>query len=440
MSGLSLGSSLLPERDTNIHVCVRVRPILPTDAAAAADPHPHQQRRGRRRPLAPGAETGGGGGGGGGTPPRGTGGAVGNFARTTESSPGGGWTKALPALHPAWEVVASEASADADAAVGGGISWRAAEEDLLEEEEEADGFLEDTLRQHPGTNPDPARRTAYTFDRVCGPSTRNEQLYTDSVADVVRASLEGYHGSVFAYGQTSTGKTHTMTGTADDPGIVPLAVRDCFRFIRSQSGAEAGWEDREYLLRVSYMEIYNEQIHDLLAPAPVTRGGRRGGPGVMGPPTSSSSAAVDSTAIRIFESKTEGVVVRGVKEEVVTGPDQVFELLAAGEARRRTGSTALNRGSSRSHSIFRLIIESRLRGGRGRLWSSSLPNPATGKRRRRRETIRRTMNPRVSVDTRARTYTRTPARPHPHKRARVRTPIHIHTHAQQTHGAGNEQY
>ena len=72
--------------------------------------------------------------------------------------------------------------------------------------------------------------------------------------------MEGYHGSVFAYGQTSTGKTHTMQGTGSSPGVVPLAVNDCFEYISS-------CEDREFLLRVSYMEIYNEQINDLFSPS-----------------------------------------------------------------------------------------------------------------------------------------------------------------------------
>ena len=165
-----------------------------------------------------------------------------------------------------------------------------------------------------------------------------------------------------------------MTGTPDDPGIVPLAVRECFRYIRSANahannsvdGDEEDDDDeeesnREYLLRVSYLEIYNETIQDLLAPPPVP------GPRGAGVPYSNSTAAGGGggggSTIRIFESKAEGVVVRGLREEVVTSSEQVFALLATGEARRRTGSTALNRASSRSHSIFRLIIESRARNG-----------------------------------------------------------------------------
>jgi centromeric protein E len=82
----------------------------------------------------------------------------------------------------------------------------------------------------------------------------------DSVArDVVQSSLNGFNGTVFAYGQTSTGKTYTMLGTNDEPGIMPLAITDIFQKITNDPA-------REYLLRISYIEIYNENIRDLLQP------------------------------------------------------------------------------------------------------------------------------------------------------------------------------
>jgi centromeric protein E len=139
--------------------------------------------------------------------------------------------------------------------------------------------------------------------------------------------MDGYHASVFAYGQTSTGKTFTMTGTKDSPGIVPLAVEDCFSLIETLDAP------REYLLRVSYMEIYNEQIIDLLSSNP--------------------------QPVRIFESKEGNVIVRGLREEVVSSPAHVFSLICEGETRRQVGSTNMNKHSSRSHTIFRVWIESR---------------------------------------------------------------------------------
>ena len=143
------------------------------------------------------------------------------------------------------------------------------------------------------------------------------------------------------YGQTSTGKTHTMTGSKAAPGILPLAVQDCFRFVASGKD-----EIREYLLRISYLEIYNEQIIDLLSETP--------------------------HAVRIFESPKEGVVVRGLREEVVTSPQDVYDWVAQGELRRQVGSTNMNKHSSRSHAIFRLWIESKSPEGGVRVSSLSL--------------------------------------------------------------------
>jgi centromeric protein E len=210
------------------------------------------------------------------------------------------------------------------------------------------------------TNPDMARTNDYTFDHTFGPKDDTHQMYQSAVQDCVLSTMEGYHASVFAYGQTATGKTYTMSGKGgmknynpDNPssqGIIQLAIDDCFNYIYNQKS-----DTREYLLRVSFMEIYNEVINDLLASPP------------PGKHTTFSSSAMNSpppaapSTIRIFESKNEGVIIRGLKEEIVTCSEQVYALLAAGERRRQTGSTILNKQSSRSHSIFRLIVESRRR-------------------------------------------------------------------------------
>ena len=215
-------------------------------------------------------------------------------------------------------------------------------------------MVNNTVEQAAHTNPELNRNNTYTFDHTFGPENNTSQIYQDTVRESVISTMEGYHASVFAYGQTATGKTFTMTGGGKNietkEGIVQLAIKDCFDYIQGQKD-----ETREYLMRVSFMEIYNEVINDLLA-----------SPNRSQPNMTGSSRMVDSntpppSAIRIFESKNEGVVVRGLKEEIVTCPDQVFSLLAAGERRRQTGSTSMNKHSSRSHSIFRLIVESRKR-------------------------------------------------------------------------------
>ena len=193
------------------------------------------------------------------------------------------------------------------------------------------------------TNPDPTRKTSFRLDRVFAPCDTTNTIYDENIQTLVQSAMEGYHASVFAYGQTSTGKTYTMMGDPSSKGIIPLAIQDVFNYIKR--GTDSQNNKREYLLRVTFMEIYNEMIHDLLAPTASAKG--RG--------------SLITTPIRIFESKQEGVVVRGLKEEIVTTPEEVFKLLKEGESRRQTGFTNLNKHSSRSHSIFRLIIESRNR-------------------------------------------------------------------------------
>eukprot|EP00941_MAST-03F_sp_MAST-3F-sp1_P001526 g1526.t1 len=130
-----------------------------------------------------------------------------------------------------------------------------------------------------------------------------------------------------AYGQTSSGKTFTMSGNADCPGIIPLATMDIFSLISEEP-------NREFLLRVSMCEVYNEEVRDLLNPS-------------------------GSKELVIREDKLRGVIVHGLAEEIVTSVDDVMALLEAGCAQRTSGSTQLNSESSRSHSIFRMVIESK---------------------------------------------------------------------------------
>ena len=185
------------------------------------------------------------------------------------------------------------------------------------------------MKQSDRTDIVQGRTHQYTLDRVYGPTQTTRELYTHSVQNLVHAAMDGYHASVLAYGQTSTGKTHTMSGTPQHPGLIPLAIQDCFQYITQQS------EAREYLLRVSYLEVYKEHIRDLLAKSST-------------PPP-----------VRLFDSKSEGLVIRNIVEEVVSTPEQVFAILARGEARRQVGATNLNLHSSRSHVLVRIFIESK---------------------------------------------------------------------------------
>ncbi|CAE6524083.1 unnamed protein product [Rhizoctonia solani] len=155
----------------------------------------------------------------------------------------------------------------------------------------------------------------------------NKTVYASTAKSHVRAAMDGYNAVVFAYGQTASGKTFTLSGSEDQPGIIPRSMRDVFGYIKKHP-------DREFLLRASYLEIYNEQIYDLLAPA---------------------GAGTNVT----LQGVGNNVYLSGVREQPITSFKSVKEVLERGDAGRRTASTDWNERSSRSHSVFRLVIESR---------------------------------------------------------------------------------
>lgn len=172
----------------------------------------------------------------------------------------------------------------------------------------------------------PIKGQTYSFDTIFGVSTTNAEIYEEHAKDLVLSAVSGFNGTVFAYGQTSSGKTYTMQGSATDQGVTRLAIQDVFTSIDKIV-------DREFLVRVSYMEIYNEEINDLLAP--------------------------DNRKLQIHESIERGIFVAGLREEIADSVEQVIAVLERGEAQRHLAETDMNVNSSRSHTIFRMVIESR---------------------------------------------------------------------------------
>lgn len=164
----------------------------------------------------------------------------------------------------------------------------------------------------------------------------NAKVYDSGAKRLVRRVMEGYHGTVFAYGMTGTGKTFSMQGTATSPGVIPLAITDIFSFIRETP-------HREFLLRVSYLEIYNEKIHDLLSAS------ANGGVGTQ------------QEEIKLREDSKRGVYATPLKEEIVQSPTQLLRVIARGDHARRTSSTQFNARSSRSHAVVQIVVESRER-------------------------------------------------------------------------------
>ncbi|NXP05824.1 CENPE protein, partial [Thinocorus orbignyianus] len=170
----------------------------------------------------------------------------------------------------------------------------------------------------------------FSYDRVFHSSDNTQQLYDSVAVPIIKSAVQGYNGTIFAYGQTASGKTYTMMGNEDSVGIIPKAIQHIFKVI-------CEIPEREFLLRVSYMEIYNETITDLLCDT------RKKKP------------------LGIREDVNRNTYVEDLIEEVVVAPEQVMEWVRKGEKNRHYGETKMNEHSSRSHTIFRMIIESRER-------------------------------------------------------------------------------
>jgi centromeric protein E len=176
------------------------------------------------------------------------------------------------------------------------------------------------------------------IDNVFATHDDNAKVYDSSAKRLVRRVMEGYHGTVFAYGMTGTGKTFSMQGTATSPGVIPLAITDIFSYIRETP-------HREFLLRVSYLEIYNEKIHDLLS----------------APPAGTGPGAFQQEEIKLREDSKRGIYATPLKEEIVQSPTQLLRVIARGDHARRTSSTQFNARSSRSHAVVQIVVESRER-------------------------------------------------------------------------------
>ncbi|XP_059327007.1 centromere-associated protein E isoform X3 [Ammospiza nelsoni] len=185
-------------------------------------------------------------------------------------------------------------------------------------------------RSENNTVSDVSGTKTFSYDRVFHSSDNTQQLYDGVAVPIIQSAVRGYNGTIFAYGQTASGKTYTMMGNEDSVGIIPKAIQHVFKII-------CEIPDREFLLRVSYMEIYNETITDLLCD------NRKKKP------------------LGIREDVNRNTYVEDLIEEVVVSPEQVMEWIRKGERNRHYGETKMNEHSSRSHTIFRMIIESRER-------------------------------------------------------------------------------
>ncbi|KAM3556938.1 hypothetical protein MY1884_004781 [Beauveria asiatica] len=169
---------------------------------------------------------------------------------------------------------------------------------------------------------------SFTFDRVFDMDCKQQDIFDFSIRPTVDDILNGYNGTVFAYGQTGAGKSYTMMGTSIDDesgrGVIPRIVEQIFASIMSSPSTI------EYTVRVSYMEIYMERIRDLLAP--------------------------QNDNLPVHEEKNRGVYVKGLLEIYVSSIQEVYEVMRRGGNARAVAATNMNQESSRSHSIFVITI------------------------------------------------------------------------------------
>uniref|UniRef100_A0A8C4HBR6 Kinesin-like protein n=1 Tax=Dicentrarchus labrax TaxID=13489 RepID=A0A8C4HBR6_DICLA len=168
----------------------------------------------------------------------------------------------------------------------------------------------------------------YMFDRVFQSNTTQEQVYNACAQKIVKDVLDGYNGTIFAYGQTSSGKTHTMEGNLHDTdgmGIIPRIVQDIFNYIYSMD------ENLEFHIKVSYFEIYLDKIRDLLD--------------------------VSKTNLSVHEDKNRVPYVKGCTERFVCSPEEVMDTIDEGKSNRHVAVTNMNEHSSRSHSIFLINVK-----------------------------------------------------------------------------------
>ena len=167
---------------------------------------------------------------------------------------------------------------------------------------------------------------AFNFDKVFGMYSTQSEVFDGIVKPIVDEVLAGFNCTIFAYGQTGTGKTHTMEGEVnneENAGIVPRSVRAIFEQLEN-SGCE-------FTVRVSFLELYNEELQDLLA--------------------------IDkSKQLKLCADDTKGVVCQNLEEVNVVSVNAIFEILQRGIKERQTAATLMNKNSSRSHSIFTMKI------------------------------------------------------------------------------------
>ncbi|KAI1817177.1 kinesin motor domain-containing protein [Poronia punctata] len=173
----------------------------------------------------------------------------------------------------------------------------------------------------------------WSHDKRDSHYAHQEDVYNSLGEDFLDHNFEGYHTCIFAYGQTGSGKSYTMMGTPDQPGLIPRTCEDLFQRIEA---AQNETPNISYHVRVSYFEVYNEHVRDLLVPLVPNQ-----------PPY----------YLKIRESPVEGPYVKDLTEVPVRNFREILRYMKAGDASRTTASTKMNDTSSRSHAVFTIMLK-----------------------------------------------------------------------------------
>ncbi|KAG6675749.1 hypothetical protein I3842_15G119300 [Carya illinoinensis] len=196
--------------------------------------------------------------------------------------------------------------------------------ELLAKDQVAWECIDDhTIVHKPPPQDRSAQPASFIFDKVFGPASLTDTVYEEGVKNVALSALMGINATIFAYGQTSSGKTYTMRG------ITEKAVNDIYRHIMNNP-------ERDFTIKISGLEIYNENVRDLLN-------------------------SESDRNLKLLDDPEKGTMVEKLVEEIATDDQHLRQLISICEAQRQVGETALNDNSSRSHQIIRLTIQSSLR-------------------------------------------------------------------------------
>jgi len=211
-----------------------------------------------------------------------------------------------------------------------------------------------------GNHTNPTSDSAFSFDKIFNESSATRKIYDHTAKDIVQSVVrDAKNGTIFCYGQTGSGKTFTMQGGDNsysvmdetpsryNEGIIYMAAQDILRNTQTQNKNEneQGTDDysRIYSIRVSYMEIYNEEVRDLLQSSSINHHNNNR----------------HRAALSIREDPSRGVFVDGLTEVEVTDINSILDLIRLGEQNRSVAATFMNERSSRSHTIFRITVQCR---------------------------------------------------------------------------------